>query len=174
MTFWKQIKGGWNAIIEMMISRSLIWRKLATSTREFLCYLYICSKHYKKIMTELQNRRVRGKVSSFVYENKIQWATRKRGESVGRVEFYSWHYLACSVAISTLLHRFDVIQLFLNNIRVSQKIKAYRFSSLKIFLGSKRESRRVNFQLWVLWRFTLDLKFAKVHFLEIKRDLKNL
>jgi hypothetical protein len=34
--------------------------------------MYIHDKHYAGIMAELQNRRVCGEVSSFVYENKIQ------------------------------------------------------------------------------------------------------
>lgn len=61
--------------------------------------VYIRSKHYAEIMAELQNRRVRGEVSSFVYENKIQWATSSPAESNLIVR----RYLACLTTILTLL-----------------------------------------------------------------------
>lgn len=122
-------KDGWNAIIIMIYAHYHRFCENASLHAHLhdtfgAIRVYIRSKHYAKITAELQNRRVRGKVSSFVYENKIQ-STRNRGREREREEnlsvesnFIVRYYLACFVAILTLLRRCDVIQLFLNNIRV--------------------------------------------------------
>lgn len=89
-------------------------------------------KHYVRITAELQNRRVRGEVSSFIYENKIQWATSPPAEPiliVGR-------YLAGSAAILTLRRSAPRDTIVLNNTEylpehIAALLPSSSFSSLK-------------------------------------------
>lgn len=112
---------------------------MATSTQEFLLFCIFAVN-----ITELQNRRARAAKYRLSF-TKIKYSEQQEGEENPLVEsnFVVSVIRRCSIAISTLPRRFDVIQLFLNNnkSRPPENQVAHRFPLLKIFRGLNPKSK---------------------------------